>query len=184
MRESLQNHDWHLYGLSIQDIEYTISIEETLREESDEYIKNRWEMERVKNPDIADDIMDDIAYYSFVNKQYILEFCIIRILGIFEALIQNSFINEKAPPGLSGKIKKIEKNNYTIENDRKNELRLWISLRNSIIHHPSEIYKPLNLIKEDIEELKNITISTLLNLEDQRVKKKLAGNGLRKLPGH
>ncbi len=65
MREELQNYDWHTYGLRLEDIDYTLSLVKNALEERREVVCNQRSVLEKQNPECADDIMDDVSYYSY-----------------------------------------------------------------------------------------------------------------------
>lgn len=153
MRKELKHFDWYVYGLSRKDLKYTIELVKTIFDQKALLINQEWEKVRLEEPELADDIMDDIAHYSWVEAQYLWSFCLWRLQGIFEGIITKKYINsDKSFQGLKAKITELKKLGFQISDSEKNQLIEWAKLRNALSHMPPEQYRPAMIMEEDIHE--------------------------------
>lgn len=166
MREELKNTDWHTYGLSISDYDYTKRLINDLINDRNEQIKIKGKELEAKN--IDSEAISDLNYYAYVDNLFIWHFGIWRLQGIFEGILKQKFFPNKNLLGLKSKLdfsrkitKKINQADYT-------ELLEWGKLRNALSHFPPEQYRP-SLIQESdfieyLELVKRVT-TELINDE-------------------
>jgi hypothetical protein len=166
MREELKKiteDNYWCYGLNETDFDFTLRL-------TQEYILcRRHELEREKEKAISDypdpkihgEIISDLAHYTWVNAQYLWEFCLWRFQGIFEGLIIHVFLPKRPKKkmlGLKAKLDAIIKTGYRLENNEYEELIEWANLRNALSHAPPEQYRPAPLKKSDVLEYKNLLV--------------------------
>lgn len=162
MRAELKNFDWHLYGLGISDLSYTVSIVQSVLKERKESIDERWDRLRRESPDVADDIMDDVSYYTWVENQYLWTFCLWRMQAIFEGIITTSILESGSRlPGLRAKLSAVRKVGFTVEESLERDLLDWAELRNALSHCPPEQFNPALLKESDILEYRDLLVSAL-----------------------
>lgn len=166
MREELKNTDWHTYGLSISDYDYTKRLINDLINDRNEQVKIKGKELEAKN--IDSEAISDLNYYAYVDNLFIWHFGIWRLQGIFEGILKQKFFPNKNLLGLKSKLdfsrkitKKINQADYT-------ELLEWGKLRNALSHFPPEQYRP-SLIQESdfieyLELVKRVT-TELINDE-------------------
>ena len=156
LKKNLTEKDYWVYGLSENDFDSTVELTHTyidaieLRREKikDEIYSNN-------DHDTADDIWDDIAYYTWTESQFLWHFCLWRVQAIFESLIVYTFIPNQGGStlvGLKSKLDKMLNIGYTLEQDKYEELLLWSNLRNALSHAPPEEFRPGPLSEEDCIE--------------------------------
>ncbi|TXE14897.1 hypothetical protein ES692_17695 [Psychroserpens burtonensis] len=150
MREELKNTDWHTYGLSISDYEYTKRLINELICDRNEQIKIKGKELEAKN--IDSEAISDLNYYAYVDNLFIWHFGIWRLQGIFEGILKQKFFPNKNLLGLKSKLdfsrkitKKINQADYT-------ELLEWGKLRNALSHFPPEQYRPSLIQESDFTE--------------------------------
>ncbi|GFM34015.1 hypothetical protein [Desulfovibrio subterraneus] len=153
--------DYWVYGITEREFTYTIELIQgivDLRTEKHTEYENEV---RRDTPDLADDILDDISYYKYVEEQHLWQFALVRLQGLFESVMTSEF----APPrdgvrlnGISLKLAAIARERYTLTDDEKSELIAWANIRNGIAHAPPEEHRPI-LYKEDVVEYKNLVLS-------------------------
>ncbi len=166
MREELKNTDWHTYGLSISDYDYTKRLIIELIDDRNEQIKFKGKELEAKN--IDSEAISDLNYYAYVDNLFIWHFGIWRLQGIFEGILKQTFFPNKNLLGLKSKLDFTRKISKKINLSDYEELIEWGKLRNALSHFPPEQYRP-SLIKEsDFNEylklLKRVT-AELLNDE-------------------
>jgi hypothetical protein len=162
LRQELKDFDWHTYGLGVSDIDYTVSIVRNAQKERDQLVKERWDREREENPGLADDIMDDVSYYTWVENQYFWTFCLWRMQAIFEGIITKSILpNAQRMLGLRSKLKAVRDAGFTVEANVENALIEWADLRNALSHCPPEQFRPAHLKEEDLLEYRDLLVNTL-----------------------
>lgn len=144
------------YG-SIRDFLDAIqSILKTRREVKDQKI--RLLEQKNKAEDVIETI-SDYAWYHEIDNQYVKQFCIIRLVSIFEVIIDEHIPKSKQSYPLIEKVKMIKD---IVDYSDLNE---WIRLRREIVHRPFEHYYPVWIEWEDIEILETIITSTLKKLK-------------------
>lgn len=168
MREELKNFEWHLYGLDESDLDYAIQSVENIIADRERQTEALWEKNRNENPDVADDIMDDVAYYKWVENQYLWTFCLWRMQGIFEGLITTRFLQGgEQLIGLARKLDAMVSAGYRLDNETRDELIEWARLRNALSHCPPEKYKPPHINLEDIQEYRELLRRVLTDWTEQ-----------------
>lgn len=158
MREILKNiseSEYWVYGLREEDLDYTFRLAKEFADAKNAIYRIEEIKVRKETPELANDILDDAAYYTYVNIQYIWHFCIWRLQGIFEGLITNSFLPSKPDKplrGIKAKLDQMRKSGFNINQDDYDELILWARLRNALSHVPPEQYRPGPLSEEDVSD--------------------------------
>ena len=155
--KKLTEKDYWVYGLSQDDFDYTIRIATTLIQNNQIGLQAEIEKAKIDYPDknIWCEIQSDLANYEWVKEQYLWQFCLWRLQGIFESLIVYSFLPE--PPserliGMKVKLRAAREAGFQLEPEEYEELLLWAELRNAISHAPPEQYRPAPITREDIDE--------------------------------
>jgi len=162
VREELKNFDWHGYGLGISDLNYTISIVQNVLEERKQLVEERWARLREESPDIADDIMDDVAYYTWVENQYLWTFCLWRLQAIFEGILTKDILQDVGRlPGLRAKLAAVSRAGYSVDTELERELIEWAELRNALSHCPPEQFRPACLEEGDLLEYRDLLVGVL-----------------------
>ncbi|MEQ8964695.1 MAG: hypothetical protein RID91_02625 [Azospirillaceae bacterium] len=162
MRSDLANYDWHIYGLRPEDLEYTVSLVKDIISVREGNIAQKWEKARKESPDIADDMMDDVAYYDWVENQFLWTFCIWRLQGIFEGIITSRLVpNKTGLVGLRQKLEAAEQAGYQLDPKVRNELLNWAKLRNALSHCPPEMFRPAPIQEADVVEYKELLLAVL-----------------------
>ena len=163
MREELKTlteNDYWVYGLREDDFDYTLDLVQELINNNQEKLKVEIADAKKKYPeeDIWCEIQSDLAHYAWVNEQYLWQFCLWRIQGIFEGMILHTFLPE--PPekkliGLKAKLNVANDYGFTLTAEEQQELFHWANLRNALSHAPPEQYRPGPVRKDDIVEYVN-----------------------------
>jgi hypothetical protein len=155
--KELAEKDYWVYGLKEDDFDYTIRLVETLIENNQKDLNVRLEQAKINNPEeeIFCEIQSDLAHYAWVDEQYLWQFCLWRLQGIFEGLIVHTFLPE--PPkkqliGLRAKLEAVGEAGFDLESGEESELMLWAKLRNALSHAPPEQYRPAPVLREDVQE--------------------------------
>ena len=113
--------------------------------------------------------MDDVAYYTYMDNQFLWQFALWRLQGLFEAAIVHKLINNKSAKLMGFKQLLIEiQKNYSITKKEIQELLLWANVRNSISHSPPEQHGSIVVTEEDIIEY--LTLVKKLYIRWQREK--------------
>ena len=157
MRDNLKNlteRDYWIYGISKSDFDHVVTLVRDLIDARSEQYQMKAKKVRSENPDVADDILDDVAYYTHIDNQFLWQFALWRLQGLLEAVIAYQLIKENGNKllGLNKKLKALKKNGYSLSNEEYEELSLWAKLRNVISHAPPEQIKPAPIGEEDIVE--------------------------------
>ena len=106
--------------------------------------------------------MDDIAYYTYIDAQYVWHFCLWRLQAILEGMIVYTFLPSKPSKsliGLKAKLDAMRDAGYSLKQNDYDELIAWGNLRNALSHAPPEQYRPGPLKEDDIIEYKSLVES-------------------------
>lgn len=161
MRIELQRiteSDYWVYGLRESDLDYTFRLAKGLVEAKYELYRQKEEKVREEQPELADDILDDITYYTYIEAQYVWHFCLWRLQAILEGIIVNQLLPSKPSGrliGLKAKLNAVRNVGYTLKQDDYTELIRWGKLRNALSHAPPEQHRPGPLHEDDIVEYKS-----------------------------
>lgn len=177
MRERLKGlteKDYWVYGINETDFDHAIDlVKDMIQARIEQYQKEAAKI-RKEQPDVADEILDDVAYYNFIDNQYLWQFALWRLQGLIEAVITHQLIDingSKKLFGLKSKLEALKSNGYDINQDEINELILWANLRNAISHAPPEQYRPTPLNEEDIIEYHSFIKSLYLRWQSEKTNK-------------
>lgn len=158
MRDQLRDlteKEYWVYGITEPDFDHAVDlVREMIEARTEQYEKEEAKV-RAESPDVADDILDDVAYYRYTDNQYLWQFALWRLQGLIEAVMAHQLIDFDAGKrlfGLKAKLKAIQSVGYTVSAEEIEELLLWGNLRNSLSHGPPEQYRPAPLWEEDIVE--------------------------------
>ncbi len=174
MREELFNAEWHCYGLSTRDIKYTIRLTKDMISSRLSLHEIKAEEIREEQPEVAEDILDDVNYYLHIDIYTMWEYCLWRLQGILEGIIMQDYLSElsakqkKSLNGLYKKIEKLDEVGYKLTQDNVDELFKWNRLRNALSHYPPEQYRPSDIEEKDILEYSELIIKFLEELEKQK----------------
>jgi hypothetical protein len=168
MREELLNFDWHIYNLSDSDYDYTIELIDRIisdrKKQIDRTIKQiELKNKKSKSPykDDTGEEISDVRYYSYMDEQFLWEFALWRLQGVFEGILSQNFIQTTKAFGLKAKLDALRKADIVLDSNDYNELLSWAKLRNALSHLPPEQFRPSNLIRSDLIEyselLKRVT---------------------------
>ncbi|PMG79268.1 hypothetical protein BCU83_13700 [Vibrio breoganii] len=158
MREQLKNlteKDYWVYGISESDFDHALTLVTEMIQARNEQYEVEAAKVRQESPDVAEDILDDVAYYRYTDNQYLWQFVLWRLQGLIEAVIAHQFVETQGAKklfGLKAKLESLTAIGYTITAQEIEELLSWAGLRNAISHAPPEQYRPVSLTKDDIVE--------------------------------
>ena len=158
MRDQLKNiteKDYWVYGVTEFEFDHTINVVREMIDARTEQYKKQEARVRKESPDVADDILDDVAYYRYTDNQYLWQFSLWRLQGLIEAVIAHQLIEapkNKKLFGLKAKLEALQGLGYSLEQQEIDELLLWANLRNALSHAPPEQYRPAPLCEADIVE--------------------------------
>lgn len=113
MRDQLRNLEekaYWCYGLNHQDFDYTVRLAAGFVEQSKEKVQaEKARIERdYPDPSISCEVISDVAYYAWVDQQYLWQFALWRLQGILEGMIFYRFLEKESSSGLIGMKKKLE----------------------------------------------------------------------------
>jgi len=161
MREELRGiaeSDYWVYGLSIEDFDYTFRIADDFAGARRELLEQYEQRVRREQPDEADAVLDDMYYYTWIETQYLWHFCLWRLQAILEGIISHTMLDAsvRRVRGLRARLDALREAGYTLPDDEYEELLAWATLRNALSHAPPERYRPGPLTKEDVMEYKEL----------------------------
>lgn len=154
---AISEHGYWVYGPRESDFEHTLTLARSLVASQIEVYRTEEARVRAAEPELADDILDDVAYYTHTDSQYVWHFALWRLQAILEALIVRVFLkrnNAKGLLGLSAKLAAMIDAGYEITSEDRNELEAWARVRNALSHAPPEQARPGPLTEEDVVEYK------------------------------
>ncbi len=158
MRELLKRYtqnDYWVYGLTLSDYEYTIHLAREYVDAKTKAYLQYAEKVRAEEPELANDILDDIAYYNYTDTEYVWHFCLWRLQGVFEGIIVYKLLRDKRAEnllGLKAKLRAAHHAGFDISDEDHDELLAWAELRNVLSHAPPEQYRPGPLCESDVLE--------------------------------
>ena len=177
MRNELKDFDWHIYGLSKDDFEYTLRLIKEIIADRQSQLQIQIDNIEVydekgnlldNSTGIADEAISDIAYYNYIDNLYLWSFGLWRLQGIFEGILKQEFFPDKRLVGLKSKLDFIQKEEYEISSLDYKELIAWGELRNALSHFPPEQYRPIGLDDKDLEEYIELISRVVDNLIEQK----------------
>jgi hypothetical protein len=145
--------DFKVYGLGVGDYAYTVRLAKEYVTAKMKLYEQYAERIRKEQPESADDILDDAAYYNCTETEYAWHFCLWRLQGIFEGIIVQRIIpgqDAERLPGLKAKLDAVRRAGYPLDDEDYDELLSWAKLRNVLSHIPPEQYRPGPLCEGDI----------------------------------
>lgn len=177
MRQKLKDINWHVYGLSPQEFQYTLTLVNEFQEARVLQIK-----EKIKNTNIWDqdgntipidserafEALDDLHYYHYIDSITVLQFGLWRLQGIFEGILRQEFFSNQEISGLKKKLDTVRSQGYDISDEDYTELISWARLRNALSHFPPEKYRPIGLDDADLLEYKNLVERVTVDLINQK----------------
>ncbi len=158
MRKELKNISETNHELYESDFDYTINISKKFAESRVRALPQDQASIKVL-PNATDEtimeVLDDVAYYTYVEMQYIWHYCLWRLQGILEGIITGTFLKDIPTSNLIGmksKLDALKIAGFTIDAADYSELIEWAKLRNHLSHRPPGSFFPGPLDEPDIEE--------------------------------
>lgn len=167
--KGLTEKQYWVYGITESDFDHAVElVREMIDARTEQYEKEAAKV-RKESPDVADDILDDVAYYRYTDNQYLWQFALWRLQGLIEAVIAHQLIIDgKKLFGLKAKLEALQAGGYTIEPKEIQELLLWANLRNALSHAPPEQFRPAPLREKDIVDYLAFVKGLYLRWEKER----------------
>jgi hypothetical protein len=151
----LAESDYWLYGLSEEDFGYTLDLALRFVAARRRAYETYAAAVRLEQPESADDILDDVAHYTWVDMQYLWHFSLWRLQAILEGLIVHTFLKNASSGrllGLKAKLDAMMNAGFRLESRDYEDLLAWAQLRNAFSHAPPEQYRPGPLTEADVRE--------------------------------
>lgn len=124
-----------------------------------------------ESPDIADDILDDPAYYRGIDHLFLWTFALWRLQGLIEAVISFNLLDhtkERRLFGLKNRLDALRQAGFTLSDSEYNELIRWAKLRNALTHTPPEVFRPVPLMETDVIEYRQLLVKLYLRWIDEK----------------
>ncbi|MDP3609971.1 MAG: hypothetical protein Q8R74_12925 [Methylophilus sp.] len=145
MRENLRDigeNQWWIYGPSEEDFLFTMNLVKDFI--SANQAKLQKELDSLyERSDIdeqsACEVHDDLTHYAWINEQYLWQFCLWRLQGIFESIVISRIAPrqpEKPLFGMRSKINFMKGIGFELTQEEEDELLAWADLRNALSHAP------------------------------------------------
>ena len=173
MRDYLKKvaHDGYwVYGITEEDFSYTVDLIQQVVSLRTEQHQAYAEKVRQSDPESADDILDDIAYYKHVDEQHLWQYAFVRLQGLIEEVMTYELANLGEGYklfGLASKIQAVIAQGYSVTEDEESELLSWGRLRNAFAHAPPEKYRPI-LRKEDVIEYQKFVLALYSRWKEEK----------------
>lgn len=154
LRDITEKKYW-VYGITEPDFDHAVDLVRELIDARTEQYEKEAAKVRAESPEVAGDILDDVAYYRYTDNQYLWQFALWRLQGLIEAVIAHQLVGVgtgKRLFGLKAKLEALQSKGYTVSTEEIEELLLWANLRNALSHAPPEQYRPAPLREKDILE--------------------------------
>lgn len=151
--------DYWVYGLGETDFDFTLELARRLISSRSAAYMQEAARVRAAQPDLADDILDDEAYYTAVDADYVWHFALWRLQAIFEGLIAYTFLDGRSGRSLIGlktKLEAMRAAGFELRDSEFDELLAWGRLRNALSHAPPERYRPGPLTEGDVVEYREL----------------------------
>lgn len=149
---ALKEGNWHVYGLGEDDFDYTLRLVNDMITARGLVAGQEAEELGTAHPEGADEIEADLLYYAWVDSQFLHQFCLWRLQGIFEGILVQDFLKGTRFHGLKAKLDAMRAEGYSIDQTDYDELLEWAQLRNALSHFPPEQYRPIEITENDIAE--------------------------------
>ena len=168
MRERLKEiteQNYWVYGITEHDFYHAVELVEEMIEARTEQWKSYERKVREESPHIADDILDDPAYYRYTDEQFLWTFSLWRLQGLIEAVITYQLLEltkAKRFYGFKAKLKTLRKAGFTLSDNEYDELIHWANLRNALTHAPPEVFRPVPLMETDVIEYREVLVKLYL----------------------
>jgi len=179
MRKELKDFDWHTYGVSEDDFDYTVRLVEEIIEDRQNHLQTKIDKIKVYDFDgnlidnstgVADEAIDDLQYYTYVDHLFLWQFALWRLQGVFEGILKREFFPDKKMQGLKAKLNFVKDLGFTISDKDFQELIDWGQLRNALSHNPPEQYRPAGLGADDIRDYVQLVKRLTADLKKQKSK--------------
>ena len=157
----ISEEDYRVYGLSEGEFAQAIGLSRLLARGQKELYRQHAEKVRREQPELADDILDDIAYSTYLDTQSIWHFALWRLQAVFEGLIVHTFLKRPRGDGLSGLRKKLEamvEAGFPLAESDRDDLLAWGRVRNALSHAPPEWTQSSILTEEDVVEYRDLVV--------------------------
>jgi hypothetical protein len=162
MRKELKNistEDYWRYGLSERDFDFIFDLTEKFISEREQKMEDQKEdiIKANPNPDIHVEAIADVGHYSWVETQFLWQFCLTRLQGILEGLIVYNYLSNNSDEnlfGLKSKLKAVQIAGFSLDKSEYDTLLDWANLRNFLAHAPPAEDSPGPLKKDDVLEYK------------------------------
>ncbi len=112
--KKLTEKDYWVYGIRDSDFDHVIALSREMIDARNEQYEKEATRVRVESPDVADDILDDVAHYRYTDNQYLWQFSLWRLQGLLEAVIVHQLLkadSSKKLFGLKAKLLKFRGSN-------------------------------------------------------------------------
>jgi hypothetical protein len=169
MRTELRKILEYDFGYSIRDFDHAFQVAKKLdKEKFDGVMRRQAELEK-EQPDLVDDIMDDIHWYSFLETFLIWHFALWRLQAIFEGyIVKNLLGDDYKTGGLAKKLKALRQKGFEVSDKDFNELIEWGQIRNALSHFPTSAYTDGILEENDVQEYLTLCKRIVTDLDNQK----------------
>jgi hypothetical protein len=114
-------------------------------------INKSWEKIEKENPELVNDIMDDIVWYESIENQIIIQFGIWRLHSLFEKIMRQELLKNGIKAWSFVDILKLMHDSLSIDESLVEKVKLWGNLRHKLSHRPMDRLSFTSLKVEDLE---------------------------------
>jgi hypothetical protein len=157
MRKELFKLTEESTDITQKELSESIRLIRKILELRKEDINRQWERVEKEKPELVDDIMDDIVWYSEIENQLIIQTGIWRLQSLFERIIIQELSKNNIPDrnGFKDNLKSINKL-FSIDKYIVKEVEHWADLRNKLSHRPLDRLTFTSMGIEDLEDQVNV----------------------------
>jgi hypothetical protein len=154
------------YPPAVSDIWHTLWSTREFEAERRELISRQWEALRREQPEQADDIMDDVAYYGGLEAIHLWSFCLWRAHGLLEAMVDARCLPDdlRRRRGVGAKLALLQSRGHSVSSDHLEALAEWTALRNRITHMPQKHVDPPMLDEEELTKFARLAEVILVRI--------------------
>jgi hypothetical protein len=171
MRKEVLEGYQDYYKLSKGDIENIFNFVVRTTRTRLEHFNNKVDKIEKDEPELFDDVVDDLTYYHYMEESFLWESCLWRIQGVLEGIVVQQYLEPsleisdlKKLKGFKNKLDKLKNLGFKYNQAAYVKLLDWNDLRNRISHLPPRKYTQV-LGKQDIVEYKRLVESFLNSIE-------------------
>ena len=152
------------------DFDYFIELVDEIVTQRRAIIEADYARLQVEEPELADDMIDDPAYYSGLGSMYLWEFAFWRMQGLLEGMIEKEFLPQKNAGyrGLKDRLNGLNALGISISPSLQTQLDQCAMIRNELSHRPPRSYSPAGMTRDHVISFRDLALQILTDLRSQK----------------